>query len=314
MGNEAQTHDLDRMKRRGRIMRRSASFNVAHAVDDLGPGTGAQSIQRALSLLGLVGIIGSENPGGAPLGDIVAISGRPKASVHRMLNALITMGYVERCEDSGYRLGVQSQILGQLAQKSADPALEESESSLLRLAELTQDTAFLTLRTGSYSICARREDGFGPIFNNALAVGDRHPLGIGAGSLAIMTQFADAEVDAFFDANDRILAERYPKVSVPGLKDIIRRGRHDGFVHNPGLFAQGSWAIGVPVRIKGRQPRAALSIASIEERMTGARVFELAALLHHEAHQIAAAVTDRAASNDELCDRDDGPTGMEGHL
>lgn len=292
MGNEAQTRDLDRVRRRGRIMRRSASFNVAHAVDELGPGTGAQSIQRALSVLGLVGIIGSENPQGALLNEIVAISGRPKASVHRMLNALIAMGYVERCEDGGYRLGVQSQILGQLAQRSVDPAIVESESSLLRIAELTQDTAFLTLRTGSYSICARREDGFGQIFNNALAVGDRHPLGIGAGGLAIMTQFPDAEVDAFFDANARIFAQRYPAVSVSALKEIIRRGRRDGFVHNPGLFAQGSWAIGVPVRVQGRPPRAALSVASIEERMTGSRVCELAALLQHEARLIADAVAD----------------------
>ena len=288
-------------------MRRSASFNVAHAVDDLGPGTGAQSIQRALSLLGLVGIIGSEHPDGALLSEIVTISGRPKASVHRMLNALITMGYVDRGEDGGYRLGVQSQILGQLAQKSVDPAVEESESSLLRLAELTQDTVFLTLRTGSYSICARREDGFGQIFNNALAVGDRHPLGIGAGSLAIMTQFTDAEVDAFFDANARIFSERYPAVSVPALKEIIQRGRLDGFVHNPGLFAQGSWAIGVPVRVTGRKPRAALSIASIEERMTGARVFELAALLQQEARLIADAVTDRPAPGDGLRIGEDQP-------
>lgn len=299
MGNEAEARDLDRMKMRGRIMRRSASFNVAHAVDDLGPGTGAQSIQRALSLLGLVGLIGSEHPNGAALNEIAAISGRPKTSVHRMLHALIAMGYVERCENGRYRLGVQSQILGQLAQKTVDPAVVESESSLLRLAELTQDTVFLTLRTGSYSICSRREDGFGQIFNNALAVGDRHPLGIGAGSLAVMTQFTEAEVDEFFDANARILTERYAKVSVPALRGIIRRGRNDGFVHNRGLFAQGSWAIGVPVRVKGRPPRAALSIASIEERMTGARVFELAALLQHEARLIADAVSTRSAAEDE---------------
>ena len=106
-----------------------------------------------------------------------------------------------------------------------------------------------------------------------------------------MTQFSDAEVDASFEANSRIFADRYPAVSVPRLKEIIRRGRHDGFAHNPGLFAQGSWAIGVPIRVKGRKPRAALSIASIEERMTGGRVFELAELLQHEARQIAEAVS-----------------------
>lgn len=280
-----------RIKMRGRLLRRSASFNVAHAVDSLEPGTGAQSIQRALTLLNLVGLIAGERREGASLSELASTSGRPKASVHRMLQALIAMGYVERLEEGGYRLGVQSQILGQLAQKSVDPLVTESESSLMRLAELSQDTVFLTLRTGSYSICARREEGFGEIFNNALSVGDRHPLGIGAGSLAILSELSPAEVDAQFEANAEILAERYPKVSVPHLRDIIDQARIDGFVHNPGLFAKGSWAVAVPLRIRGSRPRAALSIASIADRVTGSRVERLVALLRREAKAIAEALS-----------------------
>lgn len=278
------------MRMRGKIMRRSASFNVAHAVDDLEPGTGAQSIQRALSLLNLVGLIASERPDGAGLSEVASISGRPKASVHRMLQALIAMGYVERYDTGGYRLGVQSQILGQLAQKSVDPLIIESESGLLRLAELSRDTAFLTLRTGNFSVCARREEGVGEVLNNALAVGDRHPLGIGAGSLAIMAEMSPAEVDAQFEANAQLFAERYPKVSIPQLRDIIHRARSDGFAHNPGLFARGSWAVGVALRIRGEQPRAALSIASIAERITGPRLEHLVALLRREASAIAEAL------------------------
>lgn len=294
MYNGADPQDEHRMKMRGKILRRSASFNVAHAVDDLEPGTGAQSIQRALSLLNLVGLIAGERGSGASLSEIASISGRPKASVHRMLQALIAMGYVERFEEGGYRLGVQSQILGQLAQKSVDPLVTESESSLLRLAELSQDTAFLTMRTGSYSICARREEGFGEILNNALSVGDRHPLGIGAGSLAILSELSPAEVDAQFDANAQLFTERYPKVSVTALRDIVDRARVDGFVHNPGLFAQGSWAVGVPLKIRGSRPRAALSIASIAERVTGPRVERLVALLRHEAKAIGEALSTQA--------------------
>ncbi|RBP65055.1 IclR family transcriptional regulator [Brevibacterium sanguinis] len=297
--------ELGRMRMRGKILRRSASFNVAHAIDDLEPGTGAQSIQRALTLLNLVGLISSERSCGASLSEIAAISGRPKPSVHRMLHALIAMGYVERLDEGGYRLGVQSQILGQLAQKSVDPLVTESESSLLRLAELTQDTVFLTLRTGSYSICARREEGFGEIFNNALAVGDRHPLGIGAGSLAILAELTSAEVDAQFEANAQILAEKYPKVSIDQLRDIIDQARIDGFVHNPGLFAQGSWAVAVPLRIRGSRPRAALSIASIADRITGPRVERLVALLRHEARAIAAALGSGADSGPGTARDDD---------
>ena len=305
MHNGTNPNDEHRMKMRGKILRRSASFNVAHAVDDLEPGTGAQSIQRALTLLNLVGLIAGERSNGASLSEVASISGRPKASVHRMLQALIAMGYVERFDEGGYRLGVQSQILGQLAQKSVDPLVTESESSLLRLAELSQDTAFLTLRTGNYSICARREEGFGEILNNALSVGDRHPLGIGAGSLAILSELSLSEVDAQFEANAQLFSERYPKVSVAQLRDIIDRARVDGFVHNPGLFAQGSWAVGVPLKIRGSQPRAALSIASIADRVTGPRVERLVALLRREAKAIAEALSEHA---DPL---EDGPVTGE---
>src|SRR5699024_6183260 len=127
-----------RIKMRGRLLRRSASFNVAHAVDSLEPGTGAQSIQRALTPLNLVGLIAGERHVGASLSELASISDRPTPSVHRTLQALIAMGYVERLDDGGHRLRVQSQILGQLAQKSVDPLVTESKSSLLRLAELTQ--------------------------------------------------------------------------------------------------------------------------------------------------------------------------------
>src|SRR5699024_12818254 len=119
------------------------------------------------------------------------------------------MGYVERLDDGGYRLGVQSQILGQLAQKSVDPLVTESEASLLRLAALSQDTVFLTLRTGGYSICARREEGFGEIFNNPPSAADRHPLGIEAGSLEIPSALSPAAVDAHVAANAETLAGRH---------------------------------------------------------------------------------------------------------
>src|SRR5699024_5130809 len=61
-----------RIKMRGRLLRRSASFNVAHAVDSLEPGTGAQSIQRALTLLNLVGLIAGERREGASLSELAS--------------------------------------------------------------------------------------------------------------------------------------------------------------------------------------------------------------------------------------------------
>jgi DNA-binding IclR family transcriptional regulator len=49
--------------------------------------------------------------------------------------------------------------------------------------------------------------------------------------------------------------------------------------------------VAVPLRIRGSRPRAALSIASIADRVTGSRVERLVALLRREAKAIAEALS-----------------------
>lgn len=263
-------------------------------MDESAAGSGAQSIHRALTLLNLLGVMARDRPGGVTLADLAHVSGRPKASVHRVLNALVQLGYAERIEPSGrYRLGLQSQILGELAGERTDPLIRLVSPSLVRIAELSEDTTFLTVRQGSFSLCARREEGFGEIRNNALAVGDRHPLGVGAGSLAILAALDDDEVEHVIEVNDEIMSRRYPRISSDVLRGIVDRTRRDGYALNEGLVAPGSWAVAVIVHIPGRGPDAALSVASIEPRLSGARRDELVAVMKKEASVIEASLTNQ---------------------
>lgn len=260
-------------------------------------GSGTQSIHRALTLLNLLGVMARDRPDGVTLAELAHTSRRPKASVHRVVATLTQMGYVERLEPSGrYRLGLQSQILGELAGERTDPLIRTAVPSMLRLAELSEDTTFLTVRQGSFSICARREEGYGEIRNNALAVGDRHPLGVGAGSLAILAALDDAEVAHVVEVNEEIMTRRYPRISPELLRSVLERSREQGYALNEGLVAPGSWAIGVVLQVPGRGPVAALSIASIEARLTGDRRDELVTVMKKEASLIEAAL---AHSDDE---------------
>lgn len=281
------------------MLKRSATWNAAHPAEDDQSSSGAQSIHRAFTLLNLVGLMARESPGGVSLADLARISGRPKASVHRVLGALVQMGYVERVPHSGhYRLGLQSQILGELAGERPDLIIRSARSSLIRIAELSQDTTFLTLRLGSFGICARREEGLGEIRNNALAVGDRHPLGVGAGSLAILAEFDDGEVEETLEANRDLLASRYPRVSEEQLRSLVARTRSQGYALNEGLVAPGSWAIGVALRPAGQPPRAALSIASIEQRLSGRRREDLVGAMKREAALIEASMTGQSTAHE----------------
>jgi DNA-binding IclR family transcriptional regulator len=275
--------DLAQVRRRGMHPRRSAQWNIAHMLDDQQLTPGAQSLHRGLMLLDVVAVMARDEPRGVTLADLARTTSLPKSSLHRLLLALCEAGYVERVESTGtYRLGVLAQVLGELATSSHDALREAATDSLIRLAELSEDTTFLTVRQGSYGLCARREEGSGPIRNNAMGLGDRHPLGVGAGSLAMLAELHDDEVEDILERNGHIIARHYPLIDAPTLRDLVARCRRDGYATNPGLVAPGSWAIGVAICALDGSPIAALSIASIEPRLSGSRRTELVEALHAE--------------------------------
>lgn len=291
--------DLVQVRRRGQHLRRSARWNIAHMVHRAQTTPGAQSLHRGLMLLDVVAVMARDLPEGVTLAELARTTGLPKSTLHRLLLALGEAGHVERLEPSGrYRLGVQAQVLGQLAASGHDVLREAATDSLIRLSELSEDTTFLTVRQGSYGLCLRREEGSGTIRNNAMGVGDRHPLGVGAGSLAMLAELPDVQVEEVLERNVPVIARHYPLLDPQILRDLVARARREGFATNPGLAAPGSWAIGVAVCDSSGSPVAALSIASIEQRLSGRRRSELVEALHTEAALVARVVSapHRAAS------------------
>lgn len=293
--SEPSSTSAPRIRDRGHLARRSARWNIAHTEDDTAV-AGSQSLQRALVLLNLVGVIAADRPAGVGLAELARSAGRPKPSVHRMLAALVQAGYVERLEPAGtYRLGHQALVLGELARSLPDPLRQHAHDGVVRLAELSEDTSFLTLRQGSFSICVQREEGSGPIRNNALGVGDRHPLGIGAGSLAILAALEDAEVESVLARNAGVLQQQYPRIDPAVLRQVVARTRADGYALNEGLVAPGSWAVGMAIRGATGQPVGAFSVASIEHRLGRERREELAAAMRDEAAIVERALAEPGA-------------------
>lgn len=244
---------------------------------------GAQAIDRAATLLLLVG---RAAPSGARLSDLVEQCNLPKPTVRRMLLALVRAGLLDQdLETRRYYLGPEIHVLGTLA--SARFGIHSiSLRSLVKLSQRTGDTAFLSVPRDVYSICVHREEGPFPIRVHALHAGDRHPLGVGAGGLALLAALTDKEVEEVLAANADVLAEKYPPFSPSVLRNLVRDTRGRGYALNPGMLLSDSWAIGVPIRGSDGKPVGALSIAATESRLTPERQLEIVPLLKKEAYWI----------------------------
>jgi DNA-binding IclR family transcriptional regulator len=241
---------------------------------------GAQSIERAISMLRIVATSGSE---GAKLAEVVTASRLSRGTVYRILLALTREGLIEQDPDSKlYLLGPEAYVLGTIASERygihtlALPALR-------RLADVSQDTAFLSVVRGYEIVCVQREEGAYPIKTHVLKPGDRHPLGVSSAGQAVLAAMDDRQVEQILAANTELIRSKYTHYSPKLVRNLILEARRNGVAVNPGLIWPGSWGIGIAVLNASGTPIAALNISAIESRMRRATQRELAVHLRREA-------------------------------
>jgi DNA-binding IclR family transcriptional regulator len=249
--------------------------------DSAGPLSGTQSIERAL---GLLREIAAHNRGGSRLLDLSARTGLQRPTVHRMLKCLVAEGMVQQDPESHrYYLGSMVFELG----LSAAPRFNLREichPSLNRIAESTGDTAFLTQRSGLDGVCLDRLEGTFPIKTFTLEIGMRRPLGVGIGSLAILSALPEDEIRNTITSNTVRLAEH--GLTPSSLLAQVRRAQKLGYALRESPSLAGVRSIGHAVRNSSGVAFAGLSLSTISSRMTEKRVPELATLLKSEARQI----------------------------
>lgn len=258
--------------------------------DDDGTEATVKTVSRAARLLRAVATHGE----GAMLSAVARETGLGKGTVHRLLSALIDAGLIfQDHETKRYRLGVGLALLGHAAHRQDLAAL--AKPFLLRLAEQTEDTIYASVREGAAAVCVAREIGAFPIRTLSLDVGHLRPLGVGSGSLALVAFLPDDEIAGMIDKNRAWLA-RYPGHSGKELLAMVAETRRRGFSFVDGRIVPGMNAMGVPILGADGRPAAALSLAAIADRVTGARVGELARMLSHEAGELAKAMGLTAAA------------------
>ncbi|PTW61369.1 IclR family transcriptional regulator [Breoghania corrubedonensis] len=246
--------------------------------------SGAQSVDRAL---GLLAIVRRNAARGISLSGLMAESGLNKPTTRRLMLALIRAGLVEQDDlTRDYHLGEEAFVMGALA-TGRHGLLEITGESLRRLADLSGDTAFFSVMRRGYSVCLQREEGNFPIRTHVLQAGAQHPLGVGAGSAALLAELPDEEIEHVLSENAAALVADFPAYTPEVIWNQIRQTRAQGHSLNPGLVLANSWAVGLAVRYPDGRLAGALSVAAIDSRMGPDRQEQIVAWLRAEERNIA---------------------------
>ena len=229
---------------------------------------GAQTLRRGLAVLRLLTRVG---PGGLRMGEIGHRLGLNKTTAIRLTRTLVDEGFVLHDRAAGrYRLGPEAFAVGLAAEPSYE--LQRQAAPMLRaLASDSGDTVFFTVLHGHESICLSRDEGDFPIRNQLIKPGDRWPLGVGAGSAAILAALPDDTVADVLSRNAAIRAGKFPRCTDAAIRALVRDTRDRGYCLQPGMVFEDSWAIGVVVYDANEAPVASISIAALRSRLGPAR-------------------------------------------
>jgi DNA-binding IclR family transcriptional regulator len=228
---------------------------------------GAQSVRRAMAILRLVAA-GQDR--GVRLTDVAAMSGLTAPTVHRFLKVLMDETAVEQDPTTRrYRIGHEITLLG-LARPGGVSIRAIAEPYLAALAANVGDTVFLSVRHGADSVSIARHLGSHPIQVLSIDVGARRPLGASVSGIVLLAGMPPDEARALTQRNEKRL-----KGSGRSVKDVLAAVdacRAQGYTYAQAGVMPGTSAMAVPILDPAGTLVAAISIATLAERLPRDRV------------------------------------------
>jgi DNA-binding IclR family transcriptional regulator len=238
---------------------------------------GAQSIYRTIAILRAVA---KYNDQGAGLSKIARSISLPTTTTLRILSVLVQEGLISFDPLSKvYHIGMELFILGTAAQHYS--IRDRFRNALEKVAQETGETTYLVVRSGIDSQCLDRVVGKYPIQVLTFEVGERRPLGIGAGSLSIMASLPEDQAEKIISAN----ALRYPQFrgrTVDDVRTMIAQTRKLGYGYSAGNVSPDTIGVGTAIQDHQGKVVAAMSVAGIVKRMDKKRQEEIVRLIKKE--------------------------------
>jgi DNA-binding IclR family transcriptional regulator len=211
---------------------------------------------------------------GLTLSQIADGIGLARPTVYRIILELEAEGLVSKSAEKQYKLGPTALQLGRAAASQNLDLVAMARPAVESIADATGDTVFVNLRIGREAVCADRCFGSYHIKTLTMDVGDRRPLGIGAGSLAILARLPEYHLRTLFPEIATGSGAESP------LMLAVKTTRVCGYAYSDGTVMRGVRGVGVALVDRQGVPQAALSVSAISSRLSLSRVKQIAEILH----------------------------------
>ncbi|CAG9177536.1 hypothetical protein LMG23992_03530 [Cupriavidus laharis] len=240
-------------------------------------------VQRALAVLRAL-----SDPEVRRMSDVARATGLDPATTSRMLDMLVQEGFATRDDKRRYGIGPEVFQLADVGQRRVE-LRQLAHPALQRLQETFEDTAVLTEASRGEAVCSDVVTGTFPVHANYVTVGTRRPLGVGAGSLAVLAWLPPPERTRRLQQTARKLAN-YPRLDAPSIAAEADAARARGYVLFLDWVVEGMGGIAVPILDYDGRPIGALSVAALSARIRS-REAAIARQLRQEARRITGAWT-----------------------
>ncbi|MEV4802251.1 IclR family transcriptional regulator [Nonomuraea sp. NPDC049421] len=235
-----------------------------------------QSVERALDVLEAL----AEHGGEAGLSEIAARTGLPYGTIHRLLQTLLSRGYVRQESDRRYALGGGLVRLGGIAESMVGVW---AQPYLTKMVELSGETANLAVLEGDFVVYVaqvpspRRLRMFAEVGRRVLP----HSTAVGK---VLLAGRPAAEALAVFERTG--MPRRTPNTitELPAMQAELEAVGSRGYALDLGEEELGVHCLAVPVR-DGSRVVAAMSVSGPAERIDALDRDELAAGMREIASQ-----------------------------
>ncbi|SFZ85925.1 transcriptional regulator, IclR family [Devosia enhydra] len=183
-----------------------------------------------------------------------------KSGTRRALMALSKRGFVEPAGRYGhYRLGPAIFGLANRA-TSVSEMVRRYRPAVTEVAAATEQSSYLMLRAGFDAICVDMHEGTAFVQTLTGGVGGRVPLGIGPGSVSILTLLDPPDVEGILQHNEPRFS-KYNSADIAKVMRELERARSLGFSYDIGETYPDAGGVAVPIRSGRGITAAAVSIA-----------------------------------------------------
>ncbi len=225
---------------------------------------GTQAIRRAAAILKHIAR-GPEN--GVSLRGVSEAMDLSRSTTHRILRCLLDEKLIEHGDDARrYVVGSLTFELG-LAATNRQHEVMRWRAAVDALAKRTGATVYLMGRSGNESVCLYKAEGSSVVRVIPVEVGQRRPLGVGAGATALLAATTDGDLDRVLSGIAPYL-DRYPALTIDRIRRNVEAARKTGLAESRGLVVEGVYGLGIAVPADHGPPTLALSLAAHQSAAT----------------------------------------------